>query len=164
MYRSNGYPNFSGLFGRRPQAIARIKGGAEYPDIVGSVWFYPSPVGVLTVAEIYGLPLSHGKCGGRVFGFHIHDGDSCGEDESGTEFSLTGAHYDNKECEHPYHAGDMPPLFSNNGYAFLSFVNGKISIDEIVGKTVVIHDGSDDLSTQPAGNSGKKIACGEILG
>ncbi|MBR3879825.1 MAG: superoxide dismutase family protein [Clostridia bacterium] len=31
-------------------------------------------------------------------------------------------------------------------------------------KTVVIRDSPDDFTTQPSGNAGKKIACGEIVG
>ena len=35
-------------------------------------------------------------------------------------------------------------------------------VNEIVGRTVVIHNKRDDFITQPAGDSGIKIACGEI--
>ena len=34
---------------------------------------------------------------------------------------------------------------------------------DIINKSVVLHEGYDDFSTQPAGNSGAKIACGRIL-
>ena len=34
--------------------------------------------------------------------------------------------------------------------------------EEVVGHTVVIHENRDDVQMQPAGNSGAKIACGEI--
>lgn len=163
MYVSNGRPGFTGLFGRRPQAIARIHGGEEYPAISGSVWFYPSPSGVLTVAEVYGLPKNEGECAGRVFGFHIHNGGSCGGTGDGP-FPESGTHYDTEGCPHPYHAGDLPPLFSADGYAFSAFVTGRFTIEEIIGKTVIIHDSPDDFTTQPSGNSGKKIACGEIKG
>ena len=43
-------------------------------------------------------------------------------------------------------------------YKYLS----QFSVDEIIGRTVVIHSDSDDFHTQPAGNAGKKIACGVI--
>ena len=36
----------------------------------------------------------------------------------------------------------------------------RFSVDEIIGRTVVIHSGPDDFRTQPAGNAGKTIACG----
>ena len=163
MYIGRVTPDFSGLFGRRPRAVARIRGSEEYKDITGSVWFYESPMGVLTVADIKGLPSKNDACAGGVFGFHIHAGESC-EGNGAEPFGETGGHYDPKECEHPYHAGDMPPLFANGGNAFLAFVSDRFTIEEIVGRTVVIHSAPDDLTTQPSGNSGKKIACGEIKG
>ena len=163
MYVSNGHAAFTGLFGRRPQAIARIHGSAEYPDINGSVWFYPSPAGVLTVAEVHGLPKSEGDCVGRIFGFHIHSGESCGG-EGEEPFPMSGTHYDTDNCQHPYHVGDLPPLFSTDGYAFSAFATGRFSVEDIIGKTVIIHDSPDDFSSQPSGNAGKKIACGEIKG
>ena len=33
---------------------------------------------------------------------------------------------------------------------------------DVVGRTVIIHDQPDDFTSQPSGNSGEKIACGEI--
>ena len=38
----------------------------------------------------------------------------------------------------------------------------KFKIKDIIGKVVIIHDSPDDFTTQPSGNSGKKIACGKI--
>lgn len=56
----------------------------------------------------------------------------------------------------------MPPLFENNGYAYLSFLTNRFHIKDIIGKTVIIHDMPDDFRTDPSGNSGNKIACGII--
>ena len=72
------------------------------------------------------------------------------------------AHYNPDNCEHPYHAGDMPPIFGNNGYAFSIFLTNRFWTDEIIGKTVIIHLQPDDFHSQPSGDSGAKIACGEI--
>ena len=72
------------------------------------------------------------------------------------------AHYNPDNCEHPYHAGDMPPIFGNNGYAFSIFLTNRFCTDEIIGKTVIIHLQPDDFHSQPSGDSGAKIACGEI--
>ena len=44
----------------------------------------------------------------------------------------------------------------------MSVLLNKFSINEIIGKTVIIHDMPDDFTTQPSGNSGTKIACGVI--
>lgn len=77
-------------------------------------------------------------------------------------FSNAMAHYNPENCPHPYHAGDMPPLFGNQGYAFLMFLTDRFMVRNVIGKTVIIHDNPDDFTTQPSGNSGAKIACGVI--
>ena len=37
-----------------------------------------------------------------------------------------------------------------------------LKVKDIIGKVIIIHDMPDDFTTQPSGNSGTKIACGEI--
>ena len=44
----------------------------------------------------------------------------------------------------------------------MSVLINKFTVNEIIGRTVIIHSQPDDFTTQPSGNSGKKIACGEI--
>ena len=41
-------------------------------------------------------------------------------------------------------------------------VTDRFTISDIIGRTVVIHKSPDDFTTQPSGNAGAKIACGEI--
>lgn len=143
-------------------AKAIIKGGKQYPKINGIVEFKETKKGVLVTAKINGLPTSNNNCGGNFFGFHIHDGTSCtGNAED--EFSNAGMHYNPNKCPHPYHAGDLPPLIENNGYAYMSVLINKFKISDIIGKVVIIHNSPDDFTTQPSGNSGKKIACGKIV-
>ncbi len=147
----------------RPQAAASIAGSENYPGISGTVRFYQTGKGVIVLAEISGLPHSEFPCHDRVFGFHIHEGTDCG----GTmddPFANVMSHYNPHGCEHPYHAGDLPPLFGNNGYALSLFLTQRFSVDEVIGRTVIIHDMPDDFTTQPSGRSGTKIACGVIRG
>ena len=88
-------------------------------------------------------------------------GNSCtGNTED--EFANSGMHYNPKNCPHPLHAGDLPPLLENNGYSYMSFLTNRFKLKDIIGKVVIIHDAPDDFTTQPSGNSGKKIACGKI--
>lgn len=143
-----------GAYKRCPCAVAQICGGVDTPLLTGCVEFYQEKDRVLIVARISGLPES----GTGFFGFHIHQGESC----SGTDFSGTGSHYDPTGNPHPVHAGDLPPLLSCSGRACLSVATDRFSVHEIIGRTVVIHSDPDDFHTQPAGNSGKKIACGVI--
>lgn len=150
------------LFRRPPDAVAHISGIDEYPKIKGFVNFYQILQGVLVLAEINGLPQSAGQCGNRVFGFHIHQGASCSGNAE-DPLADTQSHYNPHRCPHPYHAGDLPPLFGNRGSAYMLFLTDRFSVREIVGKTVVIHSKQDDFTSQPAGTSGQKIACGRIV-
>ncbi len=141
----------------RPAAIARIHGGEKYPSISGTVSFFPIRDGLIVSASIRGLPTKENDR--DIFAFHIHEGTSC----TGKDFSDTGSHFDLHHKLHPYHTGDLPPLFAEHGRVCMEFWTDRFRIRDILGRTVVIHEHIDDLSTQPAGNAGKKIACGIIL-
>ena len=138
-----------------PDAVAKIRGGVEVPKLSGCIRFYQQKGCVLIVAEIFGLP-RESETG--FFGFHIHQGESC----SGTDFSGTGSHYNPVDQVHPKHAGDLPPLMCCRGNAYLAVKTDRFTVHDIIGKTVVIHSDPDDFHTQPAGNAGRKIACGVI--
>ena len=142
-------------------AAAVIRGSADYPQIYGTVALRQTSMGVLVTAQIYGLPYE-GECSTGVFGFHIHSGESCSGNDT-DPFADADRHYNPKNCPHPYHAGDLPPLFGNHGYAFMSVLTDRFSVNEIIGKVIIIHSKPDDFKTQPSGDSGEKIACGRIL-
>jgi len=77
-------------------------------------------------------------------------------------FPNTGNHYNPGNVPHPEHAGDLPPLLSNSGYAWMSFYTSRVNVEDIIGRSLVIHSMRDDFTTQPSGNSGDKIGCGVI--
>ena len=155
------FMRFISILSRRPDAQANISGSAAYPRLRGTVRFYQSPQGVLVLAEVYGLPEQGYRCEDNIFAFHIHSGGSCtGSQEDPFQDAL--GHYNPGNCPHPAHAGDMPPLFSNGGYAVQAFLTDRFTVREIIGRTVIIHDGTDDFTSQPAGNAGSRIACGVI--
>ncbi len=139
---------------KRPVAFARLQGDREHMGLTGTVRFYQLPGGVLVEAEVMGLPNN----GSGFFGFHIHEGADC----SGTDFATTGGHFSGKYAPHPQHAGDLPPLLSCNGRAYMAVMTDRFSIREVLGRTVVIHGSPDDFKTQPSGDAGRKIACGAI--
>ena len=139
----------------KPDAVARIVGGEEVLRLSGCVQFYQENGCVLIEAKISGLPKVNDT---GFFGFHIHQGREC----SGVGLSGTEGHYNPTERMHPEHAGDLPSLLSCHGNAYLSVKTDRFSVDEIIGRTVVIHSDPDDFRSQPAGNAGKKIACGVI--
>lgn len=88
-------------------------------------------------AEVYNLP--H-KEQGNVLGFHIHNGTSYKN-----EGDNAMGHFTPDGTLHPYHAGDMPLLFENDRYAYLSFFTNRFSVNYIIEKVVVIHSEPDGL-------------------
>ena len=148
---------------RYPAAWANLRGSEAYPNLRGSVRFYESGQGVLVITEVTGLPTARNRCENPIFALHIHEGGSCTGNEQ-DPFADVGMHYNPLRCPHPYHAGDMPPIFGANGYAFSAFFTDRFTIRDIVGRTVILHGSPDDFTTQPSGNAGEKIACGEIMG
>ncbi len=141
-----------------PDAYAKIKGGTLFPDISGYANFYDNPAakGIIIEVEVSALPVSQVDCP-HFLGLHIHENGDCSNN-----FANTGTHYNPKEHEHPCHAGDLPSLLNNNGYAYLCFYNCFLSIEDVIGRSILIHDNRDDFTSQPAGDSGEKIACGTI--
>lgn len=136
-----------------PTLRADIAGLSGYPDISGTVLFYRTVKGIVMIWSISGLPKRTG-CESSVFAFHIHDGTNCGDE--------IGEHYNPHGCPHPQHAGDLPPLFANDGYAWGAVLTNRFYLWEVIGKPLVIHERQDDFKTQPAGDAGEKIACGLI--
>lgn len=142
---------------RNPQAFAEIKGSKDYKQISGIVKFYQTANGTLVYATVTELPEKSG-----FHGFHIHEGKKCSGNKD-DPFADVKSHYNPSGSTHPNHAGDLPPLINNNGFALSIFITDRFTVDEIIEKTVIIHEKADDFTTQPSGNSGKKIACGEII-
>lgn len=142
----------------RPEAAAWITGNHDNSRLSGMVTFYRTPYGgVLIEAEVFGLPNTSLQNSGSFYAMHIHEFGDCLNN-----FQNTGAHYNPSHSPHPEHAGDLLPLLGNQGYAWLVFYDKRFTIEEIIGKSVVIHSNRDDFTSQPSGDAGTKIGCGEI--
>lgn len=118
------------LFGA-PAAIAIISGDSAHSRLKGQVSFIPNPEGVLIVADVRGLPYSENG----FFAMHVHEGGDC----RGKGFPNTGAHYNPEKLPHPQHRGDLPPLLSNGGRAYMAVLSNRLRISDIIGRTLVIH-------------------------
>ncbi len=141
-----------------PQAVAWVTGNKSAPDLSGLVKFYQTPyMGVLVEAEVFNLPNISTPGSTNYYGMHIHEQGTCSD-----RFESAGAHYNPSNQPHPMHSGDLIPLLGNQGYAWLSFYDKRFTINEILGKSVIIHAMPDDFMSQPAGNSGIRIGCGII--
>lgn len=144
-----------------PAAYAKIAGSSSYPDISGKVYFMRAQGGTVVAAEIQNVT-EDGKPAQGFRGFHIHEGSSCtGNAED--PFADAKGHYNPTDMLHPEHAGDLPPLLFSDGYAWMQVYTGRFQPEEVIGKTVIIHGMPDDFHSQPSGDSGMKIACGQIV-
>ncbi len=152
--------------GKTPQAKAIIKGSATRPQITGVVSFYSVPNGTMVKVEVNGLPNYQPAIANLSpvgpFGFHIHAGSSCGLGDGKNPYEAALGHYNPDNQPHGNHAGDLPVLFSNDGMARMIFFTNRFKPADVIGKTIIIHQNPDDYRTQPAGNSGVRIACGVI--
>lgn len=152
---------------QRPFAQATLKGNDKFPNIRGIVHFYNAHPGVLVVAQAFNLPYvqsqDESQQAGPFYGFHLHEGNACGSGAGDSPFAASGNHYNPTNQPHPYHAGDFPSLLGNSsGFAYGSFYTSRLTPEEIIGKTVILHQHPDDFHSQPSGDSGMKMACGVV--
>lgn len=104
-------------------------------------------------------------------GFHVHEAGDC----SAADASSAKGHFNPGAKSHghyggtEHHAGDMPNLVADA--AGNATVSGEVSLLSLAGdahgilnRSLVIHADPDDYKSQPAGNSGKRVACGVIRG
>lgn len=148
------------------RAFAEIKGGPLAPQLSGIVVFRDVPGGTEVSVEVNGLPPYKPAQGEKTpigpHGFHIHQNGTCEVGAHDTPFTAAGEHWNPANQPHGNHAGDFPVLFSNNGYAKMTFFTNKFKPSEVIGKAVIIHESPDDYRSQPAGAAGRRLACGVI--
>jgi Cu-Zn family superoxide dismutase len=143
------------------KAIAVIHGTGDN-KIAGTVNFTEVADGVRVHVEITGLtPGKHG--------FHVHEFGDC----SAADLASAGGHFNPTAKHHggpddvDRHVGDMGNIETDSsGATKLDYVDHNISLtkeqNSVIGRSVVIHAKPDDLKSQPAGDSGPRIACGVI--
>lgn len=141
------------------KAFANIKGSIPYPSITGIVKFFEKGNGTIVRLEVKGLPKKNKN---NFFGFHIHEFGTCNDKNDDGSFLDAGSHFDLRENNHPNHSGDLPSIYSNDGYSYMEFYTNRFTVNDIIGKSVIIHEMKDDFMTEPSGNSGARIACGVI--
>lgn len=150
----------------RTKAYAKIKGGNLYPDLKGFIFFDEVEGGTEVHVEVWGLPeYVPGDEDTQPIGphgFHIHENGVCEITDPDNPFASAGGHYNPTDQPHGNHAGDFPVLFSNDGYARMIFFTDAFKAEEVVGRSVIIHENPNDYRSQPSGNAGKRIACGVI--
>ncbi|MBM61958.1 MAG: superoxide dismutase [Acidobacteria bacterium] len=127
----------------------------EGNDLQGTVTFTQTPGGVRVQANLTGLT-------GTEHGFHVHQYGDC----SASDGTSAGGHFNPHGADHagPFaasrHVGDL-----GNSEATYDRVDTQLAFEgesSIIGRAVIVHGGTDDLSSQPSGAAGPRIACGVI--
>ncbi len=140
------------------KAIASLTGLGDN-DVNGIVTFEQTSDGVKVDAKINGLTSSK-------HGFHIHQYGDC----TSTDGTSAGGHFNPNDMNHSSpeamerHMGDMGNLqgAGENAVSTISYTDKTISISQILGRGVIVHAGTDDLTSQPSGAAGPRISCGVI--
>jgi Cu-Zn family superoxide dismutase len=133
----------------------------------GTATFTPSKKGVHLKLELKNLPVGE-------HGVHVHASPHCDP----PDFKTAGPHFNPTNKQHGFqnpmghHAGDTPHNVSiGEGHVGqASFTLDAISLDPSApnsilangGTSIIVHAMADDMKTDPAGNSGNRIACGVI--
>jgi len=145
--------------GRATAKLAPTQGSS----VAGTVTFEQRGDRVVVTADVTGLKP------GTEHGFHVHEKGDC----SAPDAASAGGHFNPAGKPHGHHssperhAGDLPNLKADAGgrarYSaetrLLTVAAGPASV---IGRGVVVHRDPDDFKSQPAGNSGPRLACGVI--
>lgn len=105
-------------------------------------------------------------------GVHVHEYAKC----EGSDFKSAGNHFDPEGKEHGLmhpdgpHLGDLPNIEADSGglvdaelmLADATLLDGKKSLLKKDGTSLIITERQDDGVSQPGGDSGARIICGEI--
>lgn len=138
-----------------PEEVGASAGTITVTQRGGDLVFSPNLMG-----------LSPGK-----HGFHIHQNPSCEpEVKNGkkTAAAAAGGHYDPTDSgqhtgpDGTGHKGDLPMLEVDNMGAQQDVTMPGLTLKDLQNRALVVHQGQDDYSTNPAGDSGPRIACGII--
>ena len=134
-------------------------------DSLGNITLEEQAHGVKFSVKLEGLPPGD-------HAIHVHDKGKCER----PDFLSAGNHFNPDDKDHGLlnpkgpHAGDLPNLIVKDDGKVkvhftakeLSLKEGKTSLYTKDGTSIIIHDAADDGMSQPAGDSGDRIACGEI--
>jgi len=127
--------------------------------VTGNARITPAASGVVVMVEVQGAsPGEHGV--------HVHDKGDC----SAPDATSAGPHFNPKAAAHHggvstpvRHGGDLGNMqVDSNGRGLLVVSVADMTMDNVVGRSVVFHASKDDLQSDPAGNSGARIACGTL--
>lgn len=134
--------------------------------VVGSAVFLQQDDGIRILLDLRGFPPG-------THAVHVHEVGRCDQ----PSFVSAGAHFNPKRTEHGSdnprgpHAGDLPNITVDaTGQGHLEVTNSLVSLEpgptsllDGRGTALVVHEKPDDMRTDPAGDSGPRIACGVLV-
>jgi Cu-Zn family superoxide dismutase len=152
-------------------AVANIAStSADGATLAGLLTFTETADGVRLAGTIRGLEPN------STHGFHLHENGACGPGEDGTPGGAAGGHWDPLNTNNhdgpeadfaTRHAGDLGNLTTDrDGVASLEMDLSNLTIsgaNAVLGRSVMVHAGIDDLETDPSGAAGGRIGCGVIV-
>lgn len=132
---------------------------------IGTAKFADGDGGLSITLEVKGI--SAGE-----HGVHVHENGSCDAQEKDGKMVAglgAGPHFDpDKAGKHagPHgegHKGDLPKLLAEGKTTKATLVAPRLKLADVVGRALIIHEGGDTYSDDPALGGGKaRIACGII--
>jgi Cu-Zn family superoxide dismutase len=147
-----------------PVAVAVLQPRDDVAGFSGRVEFTQTGEGVVVTADVAGV--SPG-----LHGIHLHEKGDC----SAGDFTSSGGHYNPTGDPHGgpddaiRHAGDFGNItVGEDGSGHLELLTDMLAVDPtfdntVVGRAVILHDGEDDLESQPTGAAGARLACGVVV-
>src|SRR6266446_2004828 len=127
--------------------------------VTGTARVTPSASGVVVLVTVQDAsPGEHGV--------HIHEKGDCSDPaatSAGGHFNPnSGAHHGGPNTP-VRHGGDLGNMKVNSlGGGLLVVAVSDLSMENVVGRAVIVHETVAGLQTAPAGNSGARIACGVL--
>lgn len=133
-------------------------------EVTGTVTFTQTGEGVVVAAHISGVAPG-------LHGIHLHEKGDCSADD----FTSTGGHFNPTGDPHGgpddtvRHAGDFGNIsVGADGSGHLELLTDMLTVEPdaentVIGRAVILHEGEDDLETQPTGAAGARLACGTVV-
>lgn len=124
--------------------------------------------GIVRLKQEQGYVLLTGQVTGLTpgkHGFHIHRyGDISAADgtSAGGHYNPTGEPHGGRHSE-ARHDGDLGNITANaQGTAHVEMKAPGLKLHNVLGRSIVVHGGADDLESQPSGNAGPRVGAGVI--
>ena len=98
-----------------------------------------------------------------LHGFHVHTKNDCRNngDNAGGHFYKNKEKYHGSPWDKQGHSGDLTNIYiDKNGFSDHHAFSSKLTINDVKGKSLIIHENQDNHSNKPKlGGSGKRIGC-----